>query len=38
VLAVNARCDLAMLIGEPDPGSALGRLLTDRGAYRAVGR
>lgn len=37
VLAFNARCDLAMLAGEPDPGSALGRLLADGDAYRAVG-
>jgi hypothetical protein len=38
VLAFNARCDLAMLTGDPDPGSALGRLLADREAYRALGR
>ncbi|HEX3257575.1 MAG TPA: phosphotransferase [Pseudonocardia sp.] len=33
VLAFNARCDLAMLSGEPDPTSALGRLLDHRAAY-----
>jgi len=33
VLAFNARCDLAMLSGEPDPTSALGRLLEHRAAY-----
>jgi hypothetical protein len=33
VLAFNARCDLAMLIGQPDPRSALGRLLDHRAAY-----
>jgi Ser/Thr protein kinase RdoA (MazF antagonist) len=33
VLAFNARCDLAMLTGRPDPGSALGRLLDHRAAY-----
>jgi hypothetical protein len=33
VLAFNARCDLAMLAGEPDPESALGRLLHHRAAY-----
>jgi len=33
VLAFNARCDLAMLSGQPDPGSALGRLLDHRAAY-----
>jgi hypothetical protein len=33
VLAFNARCDLAMLTGEPDPESALGRLLDHRAAY-----
>jgi Ser/Thr protein kinase RdoA (MazF antagonist) len=33
VLAFNARCDLAMLTGQPDPRSALGRLLEHRAAY-----
>ena len=33
VLAFNARCDLAMLTGQPDPRSALGRLLDHRAAY-----
>jgi Phosphotransferase enzyme family len=36
VLAFNARCDLSMLSGEPDPTSALGRLLDHRAAYRAL--
>jgi Phosphotransferase enzyme family len=36
VLAFNARCDLAMLSGPPDRGSALGRLLDGRAANLAL--
>lgn len=36
VLAFNARCDLAMLSGQPDRGGALGRLLEGRAAYLAL--
>jgi hypothetical protein len=36
VLAFNARCDLSMLAGNADPGSALGRLSDDMDAYRRI--
>jgi Ser/Thr protein kinase RdoA (MazF antagonist) len=36
VLAFNARCDLAMLTGDVQPRSALGRLLDDRDSYRQI--
>jgi hypothetical protein len=38
VLSFNARCDLAVLAGDPDPDSALGRLLADRDGYRDLAR
>jgi Ser/Thr protein kinase RdoA (MazF antagonist) len=36
VLAFNARCDLAMLTGDVQPDSALGRLVDDRDGYRRL--